>query len=125
MPVSADEDEESPLDPAVERIRQRLKRLIFISVATLMLGLFAVIIAVLYKVGPVRDKSGLAARPGESVVAGVLPPGARILSSALDGRLLALTIADGGATRILVIDLDGAKVVRRLSLTDNTAPATP
>lgn len=105
-------------------MRQRLKRLIWISIATLVIGLAAVVVAVLYKVGPVTGKPGLAQRAGEIAVAGVLPPGARVLSSALDGRLLALTIEDQGLTRIVVLDLDTGTVLRRLSL-DQGAPATP
>jgi len=123
--IPSDEDEEAPLDPAVERVRQRLKRLIWISIATLVIGLAAVVVAVLYKVGPSTGKPGLAARSGETAVADVLPPGARVLSSALDGRLLALTIEDQGLTRIVVLDLDTGMVLRRLSFGAAGAPATP
>ena len=105
-------------------MRQRLKRLIWISIATLVIGLAAVVVAVLYKVGPSTGKPGLAARSGEVAIEGVLPPGARVVSSALDGRLLALTIEDQGRARIVVIDLETGMVLRRLSL-DRGAPATP
>ncbi|HWJ74742.1 MAG TPA: hypothetical protein VNX29_16395 [Kaistia sp.] len=120
-----DEREEPPLDPAVERIRQRLKRLIVISSATLLVGLIAVLAAVIYKIGPGQDKAALAPVAGEAMIGGVLPGGARVLSTALDGRLLALTFEAGGAVRIVVIDLSSGKVLRRAVLADAPPPVTP
>lgn len=121
----ADEDDEPPLDPAVERIRLRLKRLMLVSVATLMIGLVAVIIAVLYKVGPMRDKPALAAAAGETLVDGVLPPGSRLISTALDGRTMTLTFEDGGKLRVVIVDIERAKVLRRLVLGSGAPPDSP
>lgn len=115
-PVPPDDDVEAPLDPAVERIRQRLRRLILVSSATLFVGLAAVLVAVIYKIGPVRDKPGLLSGPVEASIAGVLPAGARVVSTALDGSLLAVTIDSGGATRIVVLDLGANRIVRNLAL---------
>lgn len=123
--MSSDEDEETPLDPAVERVRQRLKRLILISVVTLFVGLAAVVAAVLYKVGPSRDKPVLTAVAGETMVDGALPADAQLLATALDGRTLALTYAEGPARRVVVIDLATGKVLRRLRLDGLAPPATP
>lgn len=119
-----DEPAEPPLDPAVERIRRRLKRLIVISSATLLVGLVAVLAAVIYKIGRGEDKAVLAPAAGEAVIAGVLPTGARLLSTALDRRLLAVTYEAGGTVRIVVVDLDAGRVVRRAAL-GPAAPATP
>lgn len=95
-----------------------------VSLVTLVLGLAAVVAAVLYKVGPVRDKGVLDLRSAEIVARGALPAGARILSSALDGRMLALTFENGGQTAVVVVDLDSGAVLRRLVL-DPAPPASP
>ncbi|SHG75736.1 hypothetical protein SAMN02745157_4767 [Kaistia soli DSM 19436] len=127
QPRSLDDDEreEPPLDPAVERIRQRLKRLIIISSATLLVGLIAVLAAVIYKIGPGQDKASLAASAGEATIAGALPAGAKLLSTALDGRLLALTFESDGVVRIAIVDLATNKVLRRAVLSGALLPATP
>jgi len=88
-------------------------------------GLIAVLAAVIYKIGPGQDKAALAPVAGEAMIGGVLPPGARVLSTALDGRLLALTFEAGGAVRIVVIDLSSNKVLRRAVLADAPPPVTP
>ncbi len=120
-----EEREEPPLDPAVERIRQRLKRLIVISSATLLVGLIAVLAAVIYKIGPGQDKAALTSLAGEATISGALPAGAKLLSTALDGRLLALTFESGGAVRIAIVDLSTGRVIRRALLADSPPPATP
>ncbi len=126
-PRSLDEEErdDPPLDPAVERIRQRLKRLIVISSATLLVGLIAVLAAVIYKIGPGQDKAALATVSGEATITGVLPAGATLLSTALDGRLMALTFQTGSAVRTVIVDLSTNRVIRRAVLGDSAPPATP
>ena len=123
--LNEEEREDQPLDPAVERIRQRLKRLIVISSATLLVGLIAVLAAVIYKIGPGQDKAALATVAGEATIPGVLPAGATLLSTALDGRLMALTFQAAGAVRVVIVDLSTSRVVRRVALGDSAPPATP
>ena len=124
-PLDDEEREDPPLDPAVERIRQRLKRLIVISSATLLVGLIAVLAAVIYKIGPGQDKAVLASVSGEANIAGALPAGAKLLSTAIDGRMLALTFESGGAVRVVIVDLASGRVIRRAVLADAPPPATP
>lgn len=112
----SDDEGDVALDPAVERIRQRLKRLILVSSATLMIGLVAVLAAVIYRIGHSADKSALAPMAAEMTIPSVLPAGARVISTSLDGTLLAVTIDTAGTTRILVIDIATGKVVRRIGL---------
>ncbi|MCX5496522.1 DUF6476 family protein [Kaistia dalseonensis] len=115
-PGGPDDENDAPLDPAVERIRQRLKRLILVSSATLLIGLVAVLAAVIYRVGHGGDKPALQPMAAEMVIPGAIPAGARVISSALDGTLLAVTVDMGGSTRILVVDLTSGKIVRRIAL---------
>ncbi len=91
----------------------------------MLVGLIAVLAAVIYKIGPGQDKAGLASVAGEARIAGALPPGATLLSTALDGRLLALTFSEGGTVRIAVVDLSTGKVIRRAVLSDAPLPTTP
>ncbi|WP_018181272.1 hypothetical protein [Kaistia granuli] len=107
---------DTPLDPAVERVRQRLKRLIIVSSATVLLGFAAVLFAVIYRIGPEGSKPGLAAGTVEMRIEQAIPAGGRVISSALDGPLLALTIDVSGATQIVVIDIASGAVVRRIEL---------
>ncbi len=112
----ADDDEEPPLDPAVERVRQRLKRLIVISSTTLLVGVVAVLVAVVYRIGPERGKSAIAPAASETVIAAAVPAGAHVLSSALDGTTMALTVDIGGTSHIILIDLAAGSIIRRYSL---------
>lgn len=54
--------------------------------------------------------------PNAIVLADVLPAGARVVSTALNGTLLVLTVDVGGETRILALDLATNQIVRRISL---------
>jgi hypothetical protein len=107
---------ETPLDPAMERVRLKLRRLILVSGTTVLVGFLAVLFAVMYKIAPDRSKPALPAGAEDLAIASVLPEGARIVSTALDGRLLALTVEAAGATRIVVVDLATGAVLRRIEL---------
>ena len=100
----------------MERVRQKLRRLILVSGTTVLVGFLAVLFAVMYKIAPDRSKSALPAGAEDVAIANVLPEGARVVSTALDGSLLALTIEVAGATRIVVVDLGTGAVVRRIEL---------
>jgi hypothetical protein len=46
-----DDNEEKPLDPAVEKVRRKLVRFVAINLGLLFLALMAVLAAVVYKTG--------------------------------------------------------------------------
>ena len=50
MNPSFDDEDEKPLDPAVQRVEVRVRRLILIAGLTLGLGIFAVFAAILYRI---------------------------------------------------------------------------
>ena len=52
-----DLDEEKPLDPAVERVRRRMLRLMVISIGIMMTGLMAVLGAIVYKIGSYGEEA--------------------------------------------------------------------
>lgn len=118
VPIQAasSDDVEAPLDPAVERVRQRLKRLIIISSTTLLVGVVAVLVAVIYRIGPDRSKGPLKPAAAEISIAGAMPAGSQLLSTALDGTLMALTFDIGGTKHVVIVDLAAGSVVRRFAL---------
>ena len=121
MTEPVDAAEEKPLDPAVERVQRRLRRLILISGLTLGLGMFAVLLAIVYRLMIYEPK----ARP--AIVAGAavptlkrsdlgLPDGARLVATALDGDRLALTYEAASGTLVIVLDLRSKAMVDRLAI---------
>ena len=113
-------------------MRRKLVRLLVISFGIMVLGLGAVIAAIVYKInerneGSENTAAGMAAGPmsargvlsAETAVAGAidLPAGARILASSLDGDNALITIAlPDGAMQLLVIDLPSGKIFVRYDL---------
>ena len=102
--------EEEPLDPAVEAIRVKMVRLLAISGGIMMLGLMAVLISIVYKVNQVevpKAKPVVAKTNNEIVV----PAGSQVIqTSQSNGRItLTLRLADG-STSIQVHDASGALV---------------
>jgi len=119
-----DRDDEAPLDPAAERVRRKLVRLLVVSFGIMVLGLGAVIAAIVYKINEGNDDPAMpAAQAGrldaQSAIAGSidLPAGARIVSSSLDGdrALIAIALPDG-AMQLVVIDLPSGNIIVRHDL---------
>ena len=101
------QQEEEPLDPAVEAIRVKMVRLLAISGGIMMLGLMAVLVSIVYKVTQDSEPKAkpVAANPVNEVV---VPAGSQIMTTShSDGRLmLTLKLADG-STQIQLHDLQG------------------
>ncbi|MCJ8310361.1 MAG: fimbrial protein [Rhizobiaceae bacterium] len=102
--------EEEPLDPAVEAIRVKMVRLLAISGGIMMLGLMAVLISIVYKV--TQDSSP----PPKAAVAStnneiVIPAGAEVVATSQSGGRITLTLRlQDGATAIQVHDASGALI---------------
>jgi hypothetical protein len=108
-----DRDDEPPLDPAQERLRKKLVRLLIVSGGIMIVGLIAVFSAIVYKLGEAGESAPPStAEPIEAPLA--LPSGARILSADLDGEraLVVVEAADGGQSLIL-LDLASGTIVGR------------
>ncbi|MFK5977730.1 MAG: fimbrial protein [Rhizobiaceae bacterium] len=99
-------DEEKPLDPAVERVRKRMLRMMIVSVGIMLVGLMAVLGAIVYKLGQYGKETTPAAAsstpldvPESAGIIGQIdiPEGAKILSATKDGQqiLLTLQLANG------------------------------
>jgi hypothetical protein len=117
--MSAYETEgEAPLDPAAERLRRKLVRLLVFSGGIMVLGLIAVFSAIVYKVGG-SGEGGVArlsaTAPVEARLA--IPAGARIVATALDGDRALLTLATpDGSTSLLLVDLASGAPLGRYSV---------
>jgi hypothetical protein len=108
-----DRDDEPPLDPAQERLRKKLVRLLFVSGGIMIAGLIAVFSAIVYKLGEAGEGTRLSA--GDPLAARLaLPAGARILSADLDGgRALLVVEAAGGGQSLILLDLASGRVLGR------------
>jgi hypothetical protein len=98
--MDARDDEDAPLDPAVERVRRRMMRLMAVSVAIMMTGLIAVIGAIVYKFSA-RDGGAAALRAGETLERRIgMPKDARVVGGNLSGGDLLMTIDPGGGRQL-------------------------
>jgi hypothetical protein len=115
MVNSADTDlEEKPLDPAVERVQKKLRRLILVAGLTLGIGLIAIFAGIIYRVSTLDGK----ARPASSAasVAAAIPEDARLVSTTPVGPNLVLTYEHPGGTTLVLIDTARLQVIGRLDL---------
>jgi hypothetical protein len=117
--------DEQPLDPAMERVRRKMIRLLAVSIGIMVIGLMAVLAAIVYKISQPVPEAVTAARsevPGQPLGAAMageaitLDPGTRILSHNLANSTLSLEtrLADG-TRQILLYDIATKRVVARIS----------
>ena len=116
-----DLDEEKPLDPAVERVRRRMLRLMVISIGIMMTGLMAVLGAIVYKIGSYGEEVEDVAPAPVGTIASEgsinLDAGAAIISSSLDGDNILLRIREGdGAGALWIYSLTEGRVVARIAI---------
>ena len=95
--IAAEIEDEKPLDPAIEAVRKRLARLMVVSIGIMMVGLLAVLGAIVYK----AYGTGPAAVASQGTLA--IPAGMVVVDQSLDGDRIALRLrgADGIETIIL------------------------
>lgn len=103
-------EDEKPLDPAAERLRRKMVRLLVVSVGIMIVGVMAVLGVVVYKTLP--KAKGL----GEGVASLTVPAGETIVSIAMDGdRALLHTRAEGGE-HLLVVSLADGRILKRIDI---------
>jgi hypothetical protein len=117
-PAFDDDEADKPLAPEVEAVRRKLARLMAVSVGTMLIGLMAVLFALVYKLsGPSGTQTpAIAGSPAAGTAAGnlavTLPAGAEIVSHTLSGASLSFDVrlADG-RREIHVFDLTANKTI--------------
>lgn len=117
-PNFADE-QETPLDPAFEKVRRKMVRLLIISSSVIILGLMAVVFSIVYRVNrmpPANPAENLAVVPAarQSIT---LPAGFTVESTAIGGdRVLLFGTGSDGGKRIVVHDIGTGKTVTEIDL---------
>ncbi|MEM8794311.1 MAG: hypothetical protein AAGE61_01990 [Pseudomonadota bacterium] len=118
------QDEEEPLDPAVERVRQRLKRLLLGSTLIMFLGFGSVVAAIIYKINEPSDEQQASAVPALVTDETLrrarypLPEGARVNGTSIDDGMIAVTyeLPAGAGGGILLIDIETWQVFSVMDL---------
>jgi len=114
------EEEEAPFDPAVERIRRKLARLLIASFGVMFLGLIAVFAVIVYRLNAPAADPGLPANAVIRLPAGDvtirLPVGARIVSTALDGGRALLQVEKPAGAELILVDLADGSILARYEL---------
>lgn len=129
--------QEPPIDPAMERVRRKMVRLLAVSIAIMVIGLMAVLAAVIYKINQAPDTAETATAqsdiPGQAAATDgsaqkteplalvesqlELAPGTRLLSQSLSGDLVSLeTLLPDGGTEIMIYDYRHSRFVGRMRL---------
>ena len=105
------QEEDEPLDPTLERVRRKMLRLMTIAIGIMMIGLMAVLFAIVYKISsPSKPNTG-------ETLEIDLQGGAEILSTTLSGeRILVDTRLPDGSRELILIDADSGKIVSRIAM---------
>jgi hypothetical protein len=126
--VDGSEAIEKPLDPAMEKVRRKMVRLLVISIGVMMAGLMAVLYTLVHKisdrpikaVAPVTSEAGFAAIPGKEIGATIaLPTGAQINNQSLSGSriLMDVTLTDG-KRQTIIFDVTEQRIIARFDVTN-------
>ena len=107
MAAPLDEPEqEKPLDPAMERVRQKLARLMVVSIGIMLVGLMTVLGAVVYR----ASGSGAPATVANAAID--LPDDFEIVDTAVSAEtILFFGRQAGGNSRVFVFDLRSGELV--------------
>lgn len=113
-----DPDQEKPLTPEQEAAVAKVRRLMMVSSATLVVGMAAVFGVIGYKVYTSGDRPAADAGAPRSLIEAVdsLPPGARVVGTAIGEAQIVVTIDVGGATELRTYDPDTLRPLGRLRL---------
>ena len=113
-----DDVPEKPLDPAVVRVQERLRRMMMWSRGIMLVGfaaLFAVIFYKFYWSQPMSPANSLSVVPGQALTQTLpLPDGGKITGARLDGDKLIVTLETAKGASVLVIDAQSLTTLRRL-----------
>ncbi|MDB5553516.1 MAG: hypothetical protein JWL86_3500 [Rhizobium sp.] len=120
------DEEEKPLDPAMEKIRRKMVRLLVVSSSVIILGLMAVVFSIVYKID--RNKPDQSRLPANTATATpdivpaarqsiTLPEGFVLESSSLSGnRILISGAGADGRKRMIVYDIGTGKQVTEIEV---------
>lgn len=124
---------EPPLDPAMEKVRRKMVRLLAVSIGVMLIGLMAVLVAVVYKINrapetsetevarsdiPGQVATPIKPEPPKLIESQIdLTPGTRLLSQSLSGDQLSLeTLLPDGGTELIIYDYRESRILGRIKL---------
>jgi len=120
------DEDEKPLDPAVEKVRRKLVRFVAINLGLLFIALMAVLGAVVYKSDIFRSETPVAGNtlvpsPAEGAFLSgevALPAGAKVVSQSLSGNRISIEaeLADGSRA-IFLYDFAARRMIGRFAVT--------
>lgn len=122
--LEPDDQEEKPLDPALESVRRKMIRLQIISAAVMVVSLMAVFGAVVYKTMKASPKPAAQVSsniPSDAPVAvtAMLPAGFTVQSTALSGnQVLFYGTLASGQRQAIVFDYGIGRIVATISLSN-------
>ena len=122
-PNFADE-QEAPLDPAFEKVRRKMVRLLIVSASVIVLGLMAVVFSIVYRVNRLpQPATPVATAPADQDVVPAaqqsitLPAGFTVASTALSGnRVLLFGTGADGKQLIVIHNIGTGKTVTQIDL---------
>lgn len=119
----AEDDNDKPLDPSIEKVRRKMVRFMGINLSILFLALMVVIAALVYKsrtsapqvAAPAGDIQAPAGQPAEGDI--LLPVGARVVSQSISGDRISLDAELAGGERMLfVYDIAEHRMIGRFAI---------
>lgn len=119
------DENEAPLDPAFEKVRRKMVRLLIISSSVIILGLMAVVFSIVYRVNKLPpDEPAVATAPAATVdpvpaaqQSIILPEAFVVESSSISGNRILIFGADpDGRQRIFVHDIGTGKRVTEIEI---------
>lgn len=118
------DEPEAPLDPAFEKVRRKMIRLLIISSSVIILGLMAVVFSIVYRVNRLPQPADPAATapagdqavpaPQQSIT---LPAGFAVETTSISGnRVLLFGTGQDGSKRMIVHDIGTGKLVTEIDI---------
>jgi len=118
----ADDEDEKPLDPSIDRLRRKLIRFMGINLGLIFLALMVVVGALVYKSyrtppasAPANDIPTPTGQPASGDI--VLPVGAKVVSQSLSGNRVSIDaeLVDGGRA-IFVYDIAERRIIGQFAI---------
>ncbi len=121
MTKKQEQDDEQPLDPVMEKVRRKMVRLLIISIGIMVVGLMAVLGAIVYKItNPAKETVIAPVVVSSDMISGAeidLPDGASVMSASIHGNRMLLNVRlDDGGQEFWVLDLSSGEVASRIRI---------
>ena|GEM_PF-4391694 len=108
--TDANTEAEGVIDPATERLRRKMVRLLAVSIGIMFVGVMAVLAAVVYRTG---DSAG----PEQGAeIALALPAGSEVAETSLNGDTILVRVFMPEGEKIILFDRRDGSIINRYPL---------